>query len=64
MVRAWRLNENPSVSTSCNRALDVQKERRSRPAQTKVPALKGLSYESGPVLRGTYTPPTRCDAPK
>ena len=25
--------------------LDVQRERRSRPAQTKVPALKGLSYE-------------------
>ncbi len=25
--------------------LDVQQERQSRPAQTKVPALKGLSYE-------------------
>ena len=25
--------------------LDVQRERWSRPAQTKVPALKGLSYE-------------------
>ena len=25
--------------------LDVQRERRSRPAQTTVPALKGLSYE-------------------
>src|SRR5689334_14813304 len=25
--------------------LDVQRERRSRPVQTKVPALKGLSYE-------------------
>lgn len=25
--------------------LDVQRERRSRPAQTKVPALKGLTYE-------------------
>jgi beta-lactam-binding protein with PASTA domain len=25
--------------------LDVQRERRSRPAQTKVPLLKGLSYE-------------------
>ena len=24
--------------------LDVQKERQSRPAQTRVPALKGLSY--------------------
>ena len=24
--------------------LDVQRERRSRPAQTKVPALKGLTY--------------------
>jgi beta-lactam-binding protein with PASTA domain len=26
--------------------LDVQHERQSRPAQTKVPALKGLSYEN------------------
>src|SRR5215213_4951638 len=26
-------------------SLDVQRERRSRPAQTKVPALKGLTYE-------------------
>jgi beta-lactam-binding protein with PASTA domain len=26
-------------------SIDVQRERRSRPAQTKVPALKGLSYE-------------------
>jgi beta-lactam-binding protein with PASTA domain len=26
-------------------SLDVQRERRSRPAQSKVPALKGLSYE-------------------
>jgi len=25
--------------------LDVQRERQSRPAQTRVPALKGLSYE-------------------
>ena len=25
--------------------LDVQRERRSRPAQTKVPVIKGLSYE-------------------
>ena len=25
--------------------LDVQRERRSRPAQTKVPVVKGLSYE-------------------
>jgi beta-lactam-binding protein with PASTA domain len=25
--------------------LDVQRERQSRPAQTKVPAIKGLSYE-------------------
>jgi beta-lactam-binding protein with PASTA domain len=25
--------------------IDVQRERRSRPAQTKVPVLKGLSYE-------------------
>jgi beta-lactam-binding protein with PASTA domain len=25
--------------------LDVQRERRSRPAQTKVPVLKGLNYE-------------------
>ena len=26
-------------------SIDVQRERRSRPAQTKVPTLKGLSYE-------------------
>ena len=26
-------------------SLDVKKERQSRPAQTKVPALKGLNYE-------------------
>jgi beta-lactam-binding protein with PASTA domain len=26
-------------------SIDVQRERRSRPAQTKVPALQGLSYE-------------------
>ena len=26
-------------------SLDVQRERRSRPAQTKVPVVKGLSYE-------------------
>jgi beta-lactam-binding protein with PASTA domain len=26
-------------------SLDVQRERRSRPAQTKVPVLKGLSYK-------------------
>jgi len=26
--------------------LDVQRERRSRPTQTKVPALKGLTYEA------------------
>jgi beta-lactam-binding protein with PASTA domain len=26
-------------------SIDVQRERRSRPAQTKVPVLKGLSYE-------------------
>jgi beta-lactam-binding protein with PASTA domain len=26
-------------------SLDVQRERRSRPVQTKVPALKGLTYE-------------------
>ena len=26
--------------------LDVQHERRSRPAQTRVPSLKGLSYET------------------
>jgi beta-lactam-binding protein with PASTA domain len=26
-------------------SLDVQGERRSRPAQTKVPALKGLTYD-------------------
>src|SRR5712664_1609739 len=26
--------------------LDIQQERQSRPAQTRVPALKGLSYEN------------------
>jgi beta-lactam-binding protein with PASTA domain len=26
-------------------SIDVQRERRSRPAQTKVPLVKGLSYE-------------------
>jgi beta-lactam-binding protein with PASTA domain len=26
-------------------SLDVQRERRSRPAQTKVPVLKGLTYQ-------------------
>ena len=26
--------------------LDVQRERQSRPAQTRVPVLKGLSYEN------------------
>ena len=26
-------------------SVDVQRERRSRPAQTKVPVIKGLSYE-------------------
>ena len=26
-------------------SMDVQQERRSRPAQTRVPALQGLSYE-------------------
>jgi beta-lactam-binding protein with PASTA domain len=26
-------------------SIDVQREHRSRPAQTKVPALKGLTYE-------------------
>jgi beta-lactam-binding protein with PASTA domain len=26
-------------------SIDVQRERRSRPAQTKVPVLKGLRYE-------------------
>jgi beta-lactam-binding protein with PASTA domain len=28
-------------------SLDVQRERRSRPAQTKVPVIKGLTYEDG-----------------
>lgn len=32
--------------------LDVQRDRRSRPAQTKVPVLKGLTYEdAGRKLR-------------
>jgi PASTA domain-containing protein len=29
--------------------LDVQRERRSRPAQARVPALKGLSYEDAEI---------------
>jgi beta-lactam-binding protein with PASTA domain len=29
--------------------LDVQHERQSRPAQTRVPALKGLSYEDAEI---------------
>jgi len=29
--------------------LDVQRERQSRPAQTKVPPLKGLSYEDAEI---------------
>jgi len=29
--------------------LDVQRERRSRPAQTRVPALRGLSYEDAEI---------------
>jgi beta-lactam-binding protein with PASTA domain len=28
-------------------SIDVQRERRSRPAQTKVPLIKGLTYEDG-----------------
>jgi beta-lactam-binding protein with PASTA domain len=28
-------------------SIDVQRERRSRPVQTKVPALKGLTYQDG-----------------
>ena len=34
----------PAIALLCLR-LDVQRERRSRPAQTKVPVIKGLSYE-------------------
>jgi beta-lactam-binding protein with PASTA domain len=30
-------------------SLDVKKERQSRPAQTKVPAIKGLSYEEAEI---------------
>jgi hypothetical protein len=29
--------------------LDVQRERQSRPAQTRVPSLKGLSYEDAEI---------------
>jgi beta-lactam-binding protein with PASTA domain len=29
--------------------LDVQRERRSRPTKTRVPALNGLSYEDGEI---------------
>lgn len=36
-------------------SLDVQHERQSRPAQTRVPALKGLSYEDAEIkLRASY----------
>jgi hypothetical protein len=31
--------------------LDVQRERHSRPAQTRVPAIKGLSYEDAETKR-------------
>jgi beta-lactam-binding protein with PASTA domain len=34
----------PAIALSAL-SLDVQRERRSRPAQTKVPVLKGLSYQ-------------------
>ena len=35
--------------------LDVQHERQSRPAQTRVPALKGLSYENAETkLHASY----------
>jgi beta-lactam-binding protein with PASTA domain len=35
--------------------LDVQHERQSRPAQTRVPALKGLSYEDAEIkLRASH----------
>jgi beta-lactam-binding protein with PASTA domain len=30
-------------------SLDVQKERRSRPPKTRVPAIKGLSYEDAEI---------------
>ena len=30
-------------------SLDVQRERRSRPVQTKVPALKGLTYDDAKI---------------
>ncbi len=30
-------------------SLDVQRERQSRPAQTRVPAIKGLSYEDAEI---------------
>lgn len=30
-------------------SLDVKKERQSRPAQTKVPAIKGLSYKDAEI---------------
>lgn len=35
----------PTISLLALR-LDVQQERQSRPSQTRVPALKGLSYEN------------------
>ena len=40
--------------------LDVQHERQSRPAQTRVPALKGLSYEDAEIKLHTSTCTFEC----
>jgi len=49
-------------------SLDVKKERQSRPAQTRVPAIKGLSYENAEAkLHASNLNikllATRCDLP-
>ena len=48
--------------------LDVQHERQSRPAQTRVPSLKGLSYENAEIKLhasnlNIQLLATRCDLP-
>ena len=41
--------------------LDVQQERQSRPAQTRVPSLKGLSYKDAETKRLTPAGPSGRD---
>jgi beta-lactam-binding protein with PASTA domain len=49
-------------------SLDIRRERQSRPAQTRVPSLKGLSYENAEAKLHTSNLnikllATRCDLP-